>query len=97
MTKKKSPVLPIVIAAVAGFVDRLQSFDAKFGGGTYLDFEGHYASVTLFDDADSILHFTVFEDGNADFPMGDWTYGFYDAVDIYDMLWEELCVINGYY
>ena len=82
---------------VAGFVDRLQSYNAKFGGGTYLDFEGYYASVSLFDEADTMFHFTVFEDGNADFPMGDWTVGFYDAVDIYDMLWEELCVANGYY
>ena len=81
----------------AGFVDRLQSYNAKFGGGTYIDFEGYYASVSLFDEADTMFRFTVFEDGNADFPMGDWTYGFYDAVDIYDMLWEELCVINGYY
>ena len=81
----------------AGFVDRLQSYNAKFGGGTYLDFEGYYASVSLFDEADTMFHFTVFEDGNADFPMDDWTVGFYDAVDIYDMLWEELCVINGYY
>ena len=51
----------------------------------------------MFDEADTMFHFTVFEDGNADFPMGDWTVGFYDAVDIYDMLWEELCVANGYY
>lgn len=81
---------------VAGFVDRLQSYDAKFGGGTYPDFEGYCATVSLFDDADAMLYCVVHEDGSADLPMGDWTVGFYDAVYLYDMLWEELCTIKGY-
>lgn len=83
-------------ADVVAFVDRLQSYDATFGGGTYWDYNGYYANLQLYAADGTSLILCVYGDGNADFPMGDWTVGFYDAVDIYDMLWNEVCIINGY-
>ena len=83
-------------ADLSRVVERLQGYDAKFGGGTYGDFGGYRAVVSFFGPNDEMLSLTVFEDGNADLPMGEWTYGFYDAVAVYDLLWEELCIINGY-
>lgn len=82
-------------AQASAVVGRLQRLQLKYGGGTYLDYKGDYALVSLHKENGDIYFLQVYANGNADLPCGDWTYGFYDAVDLYIALQEEVARAKG--
>lgn len=82
-------------AAIARAVGRLEDIELKYGGGTYDGYVGYTARLMLHSD-DEYYSLFSYADGNADVMAGDWTYGAYDAVILYDIFWEELAQINGW-
>ena len=74
----------------------LRNMMVKYGGGLYLDFSGYRVLVSLFEENGDYYFIEIYEEGSAEFPYGDWVYGVYDAEDVYNFLWDELCRIKGY-
>ena len=42
--------------------------------------------LQLWNADEEYYYIMVYDDGNADIPFGDWTYGFYSCGDLYDLL-----------
>ena len=77
-------------------VANLQNMIVKYGGGLYLDFPGCRALVSLIGESGKVYFLEIYDDGSADFPYRDWVYGIYNAVDVYNAIWDELCRLKGY-
>lgn len=74
-------------AEIEGMIDRLGELEVRYGGGTYYGYEGDCIQLFLSDsDSEDFYDIYVYADGNADIPRGDWTYGVYDAFDLYSLL-----------
>lgn len=77
-------------------LDRLQNMTVKYGGGIDYSFKGYMAMVGITEEDGDYYFLQIHEDGTADIPQRNWVYGVYEAVDLYNALWDELCILKGY-
>ena len=74
-------------------VREVRKLDVKYGGGLCYAPKGYEAMLQLWDANDEYYYIMVYDDGNADIPFGDWTYGFYSCGDLYDLLVESIPMV----
>lgn len=67
-------------------VREVRKLDVKYGGGLCYAPKGYEAMLQLWDANETYYYIMVYDDGNADIPFGDWTYGFYSCGDLYELL-----------
>ncbi len=71
-------------------VREVRKLDVKYGGGLCYAPKGYEVMLQLWDANDEYYYIMVYDDGNADIPFGDWTYGFYSCGDLYELLVDSI-------
>ena len=67
-------------------VKEVRKLDVKYGGGLCYAPKGYEVMLQLWNADEEYYYIMVYDDGNADIPFGDWTYGFYSCGELYDLL-----------
>ena len=76
-------------------LDRLQNITLKYGGGIDYSYKGYMAMVGITEEDGDYYFLQIYDNGTADIPQRNWTYGFRDAGDLYHALWDELRVLKS--
>ena len=74
-------------------VREVRKLDVKYGGGLCYAPKGYEAMLQLWDANEAYYYIMVYDDGNADIPFCDWTYGFYSCGELYDLLVESIPMV----
>ena len=82
-----------MIDAVVG---ELRQLTVQYGGGLYADFGGYIVQLRLAAEDGGDYYITVYDDGSTNLEMGDWNYGIYGALDVYDAIYKAVEYIRLY-
>jgi len=75
---------------IGSIVQTLLQQRVVYGGGTYYGYQGNTIQFALTMEDGSGYYMYIQADGNGDIPMRKWTYGIYDAQDLYEILREQI-------